>query len=225
MDNIQNFLRQNVDSKYAEFQRKIISNIKPDTILGVRTPIMRKFAKEIYKSGNYADFLNELPHRYFEENQLHSFIICEIKEFDKCILETEKFLPFVDNWATCDQLSPKVFKKYASELPAYILKWISDKKTYTIRFGIEMAMTYFLDENFNINLMKKIAEIRSDEYYVNMMIAWYFATALAKQWDKTIDFIKNHQLSDWVHNKTIQKARESYRITTEQKEYLKELKI
>ncbi len=224
MQTIQDFLIQNIDLKYAEFQRKIISNVKPNTILGVRTPIVREFAKEIYKSSNYEDFLNDLPHKYFEENQLHSFIICEIKDFDRCIKETEKFLPFVDNWATCDQLSPRVFKKHAPELPAYILKWINSEKTYTIRFGIEITMTYFLDENFDIDLMKKIAEIRSDEYYVNMMIAWYFATALAKQWDTTIEFLENRQLSAWVHNKTIQKARESYRITEKQKNYLKTLK-
>ena len=222
---IEKILFENADKKYAEFQRKLIPNIKPSKIIGVRTPMLRKIAKEISKSKLCESFLNNLPHKYFEENQLHSFVICEMKDFDECVAEVEKFLPYVDNWATCDQLSPKIFKKHTDKLKIKIYKWIKSDKTYTIRFGIEMAMTYFLGGNFDEDLMNEIAKIGSDEYYVKMMVAWYFATALTKNWDETIKIIETKSLEPWTHNKTIQKARESYRITDKQKTYLKTLKI
>ena len=222
MKEIQDFLFQNIDEKYADFQRKIIPDVN---VLGVRTPILRKKAKEIFQSGNYEDFLNNLPHKYFDEDQLHSFVICEMKDFKKCLDEIEKFLPFVNNWATCDQLSPKIFKKHTKELSEKIPEWLESKETYTIRFGIGMVMTYFLDENFNQDFMNKIAKIRSKEYYVNMMVAWYFATALTKQWDFAIKIIETNKLDVWTHNKTIQKARESFRITKGQKEFLNTLKL
>lgn len=222
---IQNRLFELKDEKYRELQYKIIPTVAPDSIIGVRTPELRKFAKELVKADGYADFIGDLPHKYFDENQLHAFIISEIKDFSACINEVNRFLPFVDNWATCDQLSPKVFKKNKTELLKSIKAWIKSSKTYTKRFGIGMLMQYFLDEDFDISYPKMVAKIRSDEYYINMMIAWYFATALAKQYDEILPFIEENRLDTWTHNKAIQKAVESYRITAEQKDYLKTLKI
>ena len=213
------------DKKYGEFQVKLIPTVDPKSIIGVRTPDLRKLAKEIIKSTDYELFLNDLPHKYFEENQLHAFIISEIKDYDKCIEEVNKFLPYVDNWATCDQMSPKVFKKNHDKLLSHIKLWINSKETYTIRFGIGMLMEHFLDENFDISYPELVAGLRSDEYYVNMMIAWYFATALAKQYEVVIPFIENKALDPWTHNKAIQKSIESYRITDEQKAYLRSLKV
>ena len=225
MDNIQKELFKLQDKKYQEFQVKLIPTRDPDTIIGVRTPELRKFAKELVKSNNYQSFLKELPHRYFDENQLHAFIISEIKDYDECIEYINDFLPYVDNWATCDQMSPKVFKKYHSNLLIEIKKWIKSKETYTIRFGIGCLLQHFLDEDFKPEYLEMVSKIKSEEYYINMMIAWYFATALAKQYDSTIPYIENKKLDKWTHNKTIQKAIESYRITSEQKEYLKSLRI
>ncbi len=212
------------DEKYRDFQAKLIPGISMDCVVGVRTPQLRKYAKELVKAQNYSEFINELPHKYFDENQLHAFIISEIKEYDTCIKETEKFLPYVDNWATCDQLSPKVFKKHRTELLENIKTWIKTDETYTIRFGIGMLMAHFLDEDFSPEFLKMVAEVRSEEYYVNMMRAWYFATALAKQYNDTIPYIEERRLERWTHNKAIQKSVESYRITPEQKEYLKSLR-
>ena len=213
------------DDKYRDFQVKLIPNIDSDTIIGVRTPDLRKYAKELISSDNYLKFLNKLPHQYFDENQLHAFIISQLKDYDECLSYVNKFLPYVDNWATCDQMSPKIFKKYPDKLLEQIKLWIKSKETYTIRFGICMLMQYYLDNNFKSEYLKLVANIKSDEYYVNMMIAWYFATALAKQYDSTIVYIEDKKLAVWTHNKTIQKAIESYRITQEQKAYLKSLKI
>lgn len=213
------------DENYRDFQRKLIPNIEADSIIGVRTPDLRNYAKKLAKSEAATSFLRELPHRYFDENQLHAFIISEIKDFDRCIAEINRFLPYVDNWATCDQSSPKVFGKHHSELIAQIREWIKSDRTYTVRFGIGKLMQNFLDDDFSPEYPEMVANIRSDEYYVNMMIAWYFATALAKQYDKTLPFIEGRRLDAWTHNKAIQKAIESYRITPEQKEYLKSLKI
>lgn len=213
------------DEKYAEFHRKLIPTVNPETVIGVRTPELRKLAKQLYHRGDTDAYLSDLPHRYFEENQLHSFLICEIKDFDKCVEEIEKFLPYVDNWATCDQLSPKIFSKNADKLLPCAEKWIASDKTYTIRFGIGMLMSHFLDERFDISTVKTLEVIRSNEYYVNMMLAWYFATALAKQYEHILPTLTEHRLDRWVHNKTIQKAIESYRITDEQKAYLRTLKI
>ena len=225
MSNITDRLFEMQDQKYRDFQAKLIPGISPDCVVGVRTPQLRKYAKELVKSENITDFLRNLPHRYFDENQLHAFIISEIKDYDTCIKETEKFLPYVDNWATCDQLSPKVFKKHRSELLENIREWIKSDKTYTVRFGIGMLMAHFLDEDFSPEYLDMVAEVRSEEYYVNMMIAWYFATALAKQYDDTIPYIEDRRLERWTHNKAIQKSVESYRITSEQKEHLKSLRL
>lgn len=213
------------DFKYREFQAKLIPNINSETIIGIRTPELRKYAKDLVKKNEYRLFLDELPHKYFDENQLHAFIISELKDFDLCIFNINKFLPYVDNWATCDQLSPKVFKKRQKDLLKHIKVWISSKDTYSIRFGIGVLMQYFLDDYFKSEYLKLVSSIKSNDYYVNMMISWFFATALAKQYEKTLPFIENNVLDSWIHNKTIQKAIESYRIPSDRKEYLKGLKV
>ncbi len=214
------------DPKYREMQVKIIPNISADSIIGVRTPALRDYAKKLAKEEAGEVFLKDLPHRYFEENQLHAFIISGKKDYDSCMEEVNRFLPCVDNWATCDQMSPKVFVKHRKELLSHIRQWTSpESSTYEIRFGIKMLMDHFLDEDYNPGYPEMVAGLRSGEYYVNMMIAWYFATALAKQYESVLPFIEAHRLEAWTHNKAIQKAVESYRITAEQKEYLKSLKI
>ena len=213
------------DIKYGDFQAKLMPTISRETVIGVRTPALRKYAKELAKEKDISSFLQDLPHQYFEENQLHAFIICEQKEYEKCMEELQLFLPYVDNWATCDQMSPKIFRKHRQELLEQIKLWIASDKTYTIRYGIGMLMIHFLDEEFDIQYAEMVAGIRSEEYYVNMMIAWYFATALAKQYESIVPYIENQKLDPWTHRKTIQKSVESYRITKEQKEYLKSLKI
>ncbi len=213
------------DEPYRDFQVKLIPTIDPKTMIGVRTPALRKLAKELSKDPDITEFLTSLPHEYFDENQLHAFLISEIKDYEKCIAQTEKFLPFINNWATCDQLSPKVFKKHKQELLSHIQTWIRSEETYTVRFGIGMLMQHFLDDDFDPEYLELVAGIRSEEYYVNMMIAWYFATALAKQYDAVLPYLEQKKLAPWTHNKAIQKARESYRVSAEQKEYLKSLKI
>ena len=170
-------------------------------------------------------FLDDLPHKYFDENQLHAFIISEIKDYGKCMEEVNRFLPYVDNWATCDQMSPKVFRKHRGELIREIKKWIRSDRTYTVRFGTGMLMEHFLEEDFDAAYPDMVADRRSDEYYINMMTAWYFATALAKRYDEILPYIEEQRLDVWTHNKAIQKSVESCRITPEQKEYLKSLKI
>ena len=213
------------DLKYRELQTGIIPSRDPQTLIGVRTPALRSFAKQLAKREDLSDFLNDLPHLYFDEDQLHAFIISEIKDYDTCMAELEKFLPHVDNWATCDQMSPKVFKKHKEELLVKIREWIASDRPYTVRFGFGMLMQHFLVEDFDPAYPELAAGIRSEEYYVKMMIAWYFATALAKQYEAVLPYIENQRLDVWTHNKAIQKAIESYRITPEQKEYLRTLKI
>ncbi|MCR5403226.1 MAG: DNA alkylation repair protein [Butyrivibrio sp.] len=213
------------DLKYRDMQIKIIPTIEPESVIGVRTPELKALAKEILKSGDYKEFLEELPHKYFDENQLHAFIISGLKDFNECMDELEIFLPYVNNWATCDQMSPKVFKKHREELLTHIKEWIKSDKTYTVRFGVGMLMEHFLDADYDTEYPEMVAKIKSEEYYVNMMIAWYFATALAKQYESILPFIEQKRLDYWTHNKAIQKSVESRRITDEQKEYLKSLKI
>ena len=212
------------DEKYKVLQAKIIPNISSNSIIGVRTPLLRDLSKKLVKD-DYSLFLNDLPHKYFDENQLHAFTISLLKDYDECIMYVNKFLPYVDNWATCDQMSPKVFKKNTDKLLEQIKVWIKSKETYTIRFGIGMLMQYYLDDNFKVDYLNMVSKIKSDEYYVNMMIAWYFATALAKQYEATLPFIEGNKLDVWTHNKTIQKAIESYRIAPSKKDYLRGLKI
>ena len=209
------------DLKYKDFNKNLTPNLNPDNMIGVRTPALRSYATELYKTGEYMDFLNELPHKYFEENQLHAFLIEKLKDYDECIEKVEQFLPYIDNWATGDQMNPKVLAKNKHDLLVHINKWLSSDKTYTIRYGIRMLMCHFLDEDFDPKYPKMISSIISDEYYVNMMIAWYFATALAKQYDSIIPYIENHIFSNWIHKKTIQKSVESYRISDDHKIYLK----
>ena len=213
------------DAKYRELQIKILPNLEPESIIGVRTPELRQMAKELAVREETGAFLKNLPHRYFDENQLHAFILSGMKDYTACMEALEHFLPYVDNWATCDQMSPKVFRKHRMELLGSIRKWIASDQAYTIRFGIGMLMEHCLDGDFDPAYPEMAAGVRSGEYYVNMMTAWYFATALAKQYDAVIPYIENRRLDPWTHNKAIQKAIESYRITPEQKEYLKTLKI
>lgn len=222
---IQKRLRDMRDAKYADFQAKLTPGVEPERFIGVRTPQLRAYAKELVRSGGYEDFLDDLPHRYFDENQLHAFIISEIKDYDRCMEMTEIFLPYVNNWATCDQLSPKVFARHKEDLLRHAAEWIGSADTYTVRFGTGMLMQHFLDKDFDTSYMDMVAGILSDEYYINMMRAWYFATALAKQYDAALAVLKEHRLDVWTHNRTIQKAIESRRITDEQKEYLRTLKI
>ncbi len=212
------------DKEYGAFQVKLTPGIDTESVIGVRVPVLRKLAKEIYKSGDYEAFLQDLPHRYYDENMLHGLIISEIKDYEKCIVHLEAFLPYVDNWAVCDIMSPKALKKQKKELLGKIREWTKSTHTYTCRFGMEMLMSFYLDEDFKAEYLEIPAAVHSDEYYVNMMIAWFFATALAKQWEATIPYIEEKRLGDWTHNKTIQKAVESYRITGEQKDYLRTLK-
>ena len=213
------------DPDYRAFQAKLLPTVEQDSIIGIRTPALRTFAKELAKRGGDREFLDALPHRYFDENQLHAFLVSEIRDYERCIREVNRFLPFVDNWATCDQMSPKVFRKHRRELQEEIKIWLRSGHTYTIRFGIGMLMQHFLEEDFDRAYPEMVAGIRSEEYYVNMMSAWYFATALAKQYEQILPFIENRRLDTWVHNKTIQKAAESFRITPEQKAYLKSLRV
>jgi len=212
------------DKKYGDFTASLIPTINRELVIGVRTPAVRAFAKRIKDSDSAKAFIQTLPHHYYEENNLHGFLICEFIDFDECIAALDAFLPYVDNWATCDGLRPVCFKKNTNRLIPHIDRWLASSYTYTVRFGIEMLMTYYLDEYFSVEHLRRVSSITSNEYYINMMIAWYFATALAKQYDATIPYLEKGLLSPWVHNKTIQKARESHRITGEQKEYLKTLK-
>ena len=211
------------DTSYGDFQSKLIPNIPRELFIGVRVPEARKLAKRTAKGAETSIFLKNLPHKYYDENILHALLISEIKDYDACIEEIDKFLPYVDNWAVCDIISPKIFKKNKTILLGKIKEWSASEKTYTCRFGIEMLMSYFLDDDFKPDYLEIPASVHSEEYYVRMMIAWFFATALAKQWDTTIKYIEDHRLDKWTHNKAIQKARESRRITPKRKEYLNSL--
>ena len=225
MKSIEKMLFELRDEEYAKFQAKLTPSVDPELFIGVRVPDVRKLAKLLKNDPNAEAFMQELPHKYYDENMLHGLLISDIKDYDKAVEETNRFLPYIDNWAVCDIMSPKVFKKHKDKLIDSIRKWARSKETYTIRFGIEMLMSHYLDEDFNAEYLEIPAKIRSEEYYVNMMTAWFFATALAKQWESVIPYIEKKRLDKWTHNKTIQKAVESYRITDEQKEYLKTLKI
>ncbi len=224
MKEIQTDLFAMQDMAYRDFHARLMPTVSKETIIGVRVPALRRYARDFFKKGDYQPFLEELPHQYYEENNLHAFLIEQIKDYHKCMAELEKFLPYIDNWATCDMLKPKVLSKHLPELLEKIGVWIKSDETYTVRFGIGMLMTYYLDEAFHSSYLDMVACIRSEEYYINMMIAWFFATALAKQYESTLPYLLDQKLPVWVHNKTIQKAVESHRITEEQKVYLKTLK-
>lgn len=213
------------DEQYRDFQAKLIPTRDASTMIGVRTPALRAYAKELTKRADVMEFLDALPHVYFDENQLHAFILSGMKDFEQCVWEVDRFLRFVDNWATCDQLSPKVFGRNHAALLPWIEKWLDSGETYTVRFGIGMLMQHFLDADFDPVYLERVAAVRSEEYYINMMRAWYFATALAKQYDASLPYLEEQRLDAWTHNKAIQKAVESYRIADEQKAYLKTLKV
>lgn len=213
------------DLKYRDFQCKLMPTVNPETVIGVRTPELRKLAKQLSKMPEAAEFLKILPHKYYEENNLHGHLIDTLKDYDKIIEAIDAFLPYVDNWATCDLMSPKVLKKHLPELYGKIREWLKSRHTYTVRFGIEMLMSFYLDEHFKSEMLGLVASVKSQEYYVNMMIAWYFATALAKQYEIALPYLEKQRLDKWTHNKAIQKAIESYRITDEQKAYLRTLKV
>lgn len=209
------------EEAYREFSSKLMPTVEKSKVIGIRTPNLRKYAKGLE---NYEDFLSDLPHKYFEENNLHAFLIERERDFDRCIELIESFLPYIDNWATCDSMKPKVLKKEPEKLLKYINKWIKSKDIYAVRYGINLLMSFYLDENFDEDYLMIVANVRSNEYYINMMRAWYFATALAKRYKETLTYIENNRLDTWTHNKTIQKAIESFRISRDQKEYLRTLK-
>ena len=225
MTSLQERLFAMQDKQYAAFQSKLIPGVHKESVIGIRVPMLRKFAKEFTREEECKEFLMQLPHEYYDENILHGILISEVKDYEECISLTDRFLPFVDNWAVCDIISPKVFALHKEELFAKILTWSKSSHVFTCRFGLEMLMTHYLDKDFETEYLEIPASVRSEEYYVRMMIAWFFATALAKQWDATIPYIEHSRLAPWTHNKTIQKAIESYRITPEQKAYLRALKI
>lgn len=213
------------DEKNAAFLARLIPNLPPETILGARTPDLRRLARELRSTEEAARFLDELPHALLEENQLHAFLIAGIRDYARCLREVDRFLPFVDNWATCDGLRPKVFQRHRAELIEPVRHWIDSGETYTVRFGLGMLMTHWLDADFRPEYLDWAASVRSDEYYVRMMVAWYFATALAKQYEAALPYIEQRRLEPWTHNKSIRKAAESFRVPEEHKAYLKTLRV
>lgn len=225
MTEIQQRLFSMQDEKFKDFSSKLMPTVLPETVIGVRTPQLRSLAKELSKTPEAEAFISELPHKYFEENNLHAFILAGMKDLPELIREVNRFLPYVDNWATCDQMSPKLFKKRPPELYDEILNWLKSDEVYTVRFAVGMLMENYLDEGFSPEHPELVAGLKSGEYYVDMMRAWYFATALAKRYDDVIPYIQERRLDTWTHNKSIQKAVESRRITPETKEYLKGLKV
>lgn len=222
--NIQKELFALKDISYADFQAKLVPNIPRELFIGVRVPEGRKLAKRLAKEPEASEFLKDLPHKYYDENILHALLISEMRDYDACIVAIDEFLPYIDNWAVCDILSPKIFKEHKTSLLEKIKEWSASDETYTCRFGLEMLMSYFLDNDFKPDYLEITTSVHSEEYYVRMMIAWFFATALAKQWDASIKYIEDNRLDTWTHNKAIQKAKASRRITPKQKEYLKALK-
>lgn len=225
IEQVQKQLFELQDLQYRDFHAKLLPTIEKEKIIGVRTPVLRKFAKLYGKTEDAKEFLKVLPHQYYEENNLHGLLIEQIKDYDQCLAELERFLPYIDNWATCDLLSVKIVKKHLDTFIKEVNRWVESDLSYTIRFGIGMLMRYYLEDEFRMEYPEKVAAVQSEEYYVNMMRAWYFATALAKQYDQILPFLEEGRLDVWTHNKSIQKAIESYRITPEQKTYLKTLKI
>ena len=220
----QELLFQLQDKGYRDFQSKLIPTIPAETIIGVRIPAIRKLAKEYGKDPESVEFLKQLPHTYYDENILHALLVAEIKDYEVCVKEVERFLPYVDNWAVCDIFSPKVFRKNRDRLIDKIKEWAASEHPYTCRFGMEMLMTHFLDEDFRVEYLEIPAAVHSEEYYVNMMIAWFYATALAKQPDAALPWLTEKRLDLWTHNKAIQKAVESRRIPPGMKQLLRGLR-
>lgn len=215
------------DENYRRFHAKLIPDIPIDNIIGVRTPVLRKYAKEVAKLPEANIFLESLPHSYYEENNLHGALLSLLypKDIIAFMEQLERFLPYVDNWATCDMLSPKIFKKHLPYVYERVQKWLQSDVVYTIRFGIVTLLGFYLDDAFEPEMLQLVANVRSEEYYVNMAVAWYFSMALVKQYDATLPYIQNRVLEPWTHNKSIQKAIESRRIPQETKAYLRGLKI
>lgn len=213
------------DRQYAEFQARLVPGVAPDSIIGIRVPLLRAFAKDFAREADCSRFLSLLPHRYYDENMLHALLLSQLKDMDECVARVEEFLPYVDNWAVCDIMSPKVFGRHPARLMDKAVEWSRSPHVYTCRFGLAMLMSHFLDSRFSPSVLDTAAAVESDEYYVRMMVAWFFATALAKQWDAAIPYLQQRRLGVWVHNKTIQKACESYRITAGQKAVLRTMKI
>ncbi len=224
-DRIRRELLEMQDLPYRDFHANLMLTVDKKRVIGIRVPILRKYAKKLAKDPDIGSFLEDLPHHYYEENNVHAFVIEQIKDYETCLKRVKEFLPYIDNWATCDMMNPKVFGKHTDEILREAENWMRSDQTYTIRFGIGMIMRFFLEERFKPEYLETVASIRSEEYYVNMMIAWFFATALAKQYEQTLPFIEKERLECRTHNQTIRKACESYRITKEQKEYLRTLKI
>lgn len=227
MDDIRRSLFDLAEPGYKDFTKNLIPNLDESLIIGVRVPLIRKLAIRLAKENPelVEEYLNSLPHKYYEENNLHGFLIELMDDIDLAIRKTDEFLPYVDNWSTCDIFSPKVFKKHNDIIYNKALSWINTEETYTVRYGIGMLMTHFLGENFKPEALDIVSKIRSEEYYINMMIAWYFATALAKNYEETIPYLKNYVLMPWTHNKAIQKAIESRRVPIKLKGDLKKLKV
>ena len=213
------------DIKYRDFHSKLMPETVKEKIIGIRTPVLRKFAKVFAGTPELEDFLQQLPHQFYEENNLHMMLITGIKDYPKCMEEVLRFLPYIDNWATCDLLVPRAFQRHLPELYEKILHWLSSSHPYTVRFGIGMLLHFYLEDAFCPDHLALVSQIRSDEYYVNMMIAWYFATALVKQYDATLPYLAQARLARWTHNKAIQKAIESDRIAPAQKVHLRTLKL
>ena len=213
------------DETYRTFHSALMPTVPPETVIGVRVPALRKLAKQLAGTAQAEVFLQALPHGYYEENNLHAFLIELIRDYDRALAETEAFLPYINNWATCDCFCPKVFAKHKKELLVPIRRWLDSGEVYTVRYGMEMLMRYYLDDAFRPEYLEWVADVRSTEYYINMMRAWYFATALAKQYEKILPFLEEQRMDIWTHNKTIQKSIESYRITQEQKDHLRTLRI
>ncbi|MBQ8496200.1 MAG: DNA alkylation repair protein [Clostridia bacterium] len=213
------------DPKYKSFQEKLMPTVEPDTVIGIRTPVLRRFASDFAKTEEASVFMESLPHRYYEENNLHAFLIEKLGDFEKTVEALDAFLPYIDNWATCDMMSPKIFAKNKDKLLPHIEKWLDSAHIYTVRFGIVTLMKYHLDADFSPLYLEKIAKISSDAYYINMAAAWFFAEALIKQYEYTLPYLTERKLSPWVHNKTISKACDSFRISKETKNYLKTLRI
>lgn len=224
MTELQKQLFELQDITYRDFHSRLMPETEKERVIGIRVPILRKFAKDFAKKPEAKEFLKELPHKYYEENNLHMLLIIAQKDYEECLAEIERFLPYIDNWATCDMPAPKCFEAHKQELLIPIQRWIASDQTYTIRYGIGMLMRLYLDEDFSSEFPEMVAQITSDEYYVKMMAAWYFATALAKQWDAVIPYLEQKRLPAWTHRKTIQKSIESYRISKEQKEFLRMLR-
>ncbi len=223
-NDITDFLFRNAEKEYRNFTAKLTPNIDKDSIIGVRVPLLRQLSKKLKNTDAANEFLHTLPHSYLEENHLHGFLIEHCKDYDTAVSLLEEFLPYIDNWATCDTVRPKIFKKHTEKLYKKIKLWLQSENTYTVRYAIGLLNSFYLDEHFSAEHLHIVSMIKSDEYYINMMIAWYFATALSKQYDCAVKFLENHTLPKWVHNKTIQKAIESYRIDADTKAYLRTLK-